>query len=423
VSAHDEVLIIGAGPFGLSISAHLHDSGVPHRIVGRPMDTWRSRMPPGMKLRSEPYGSDLAAPDRGHNVAAYCRQHDLDYVARLGPLSIERFLDYADWYTKELVPGIEDRTVTSVVAADGAFQVSFADADPLRAHSVVVATGVLPYAVIPAEVGGLPPDLVSHTSDHHDLSHFRSRRIAVIGGGQSALETAALLHEAGASTQVVARRPAVSWIDPNPEHVSRFGHIRRPVNKLCEGWRCTFWNTPAAFRRLPQDMRITKARTVLGPAGAWWLKDRVDGVLEVLTSHQVKSAETQGSGVRLILDGPERSTLDVDHVVAGTGFRVDLSRLSCLPDELRARITTLNRYPVVSRAGESSVPGLYFAGAAAAVSLGPSVRFIAGTHNSARQLARSVARRERRGAGAGVHGQQAQPARQIGADAGVGEAS
>ena len=115
----DEVLVIGAGPFGLSISAHLRALGVDHRIVGRPMDTWRAHMPPGMKLRSEPYGSDMASPQAGYDVEAYSRLHGLDYVERLGPLWIERFLDYADWYTESLVPEVDDVTVTDVAAVDG----------------------------------------------------------------------------------------------------------------------------------------------------------------------------------------------------------------------------------------------------------------------------------------------------------------
>jgi FAD-dependent urate hydroxylase len=401
MSDHD-VLVIGAGPFGLFISAHLRGLGVDHAVVGRPMDTWKAHCPPGMKLRSEPYGSDMASPQSGHDVEAFCRLRGLDYVDRLGPLSVERFLDYADWYTEQLVPDVIDHTVTDVSPAGGGFRVTFADAEPVTARRVVVATGVLPFATMPAELSGLPADLVSHTADHHDLGRFAGRRVAVLGGGQSALETAALLHEAGADVQVIMRRPAISWLDPNPERISGLGHVRRPVNKLCEGWHCAFWNSPAAFRRLPQDMRITKARSVLGPAGAWWLKDRVEGVIDVLTAHQLRGATADGSGVRLLVDGPERSTVDADHVIAGTGFRIDIARLPFLPEALRAGITTLNNYPVVTRAGESTVPGLYFAGAVASVSLGPSVRFIAGTHTSVRQLTRSLARAAKAGARTGV---------------------
>ena len=387
-----DVVIIGAGPFGLSISAHLRSLSVEHVIVGRPLETWRANMPARMCLRSEPYGSDFASPQHGFDVEGYCKSHGLDYVARLGPLTIERFLDYGDWYVKHLVPGIINDDVTEVAVADGGFRVAFAGADPVLARYVVVATGVRPYAYIPDELSELPSDLVSHTIDHGDLSTFKGRAVAVVGGGQSALETAALLHEQGADVHVVARRQALNWLVPNPEKLSRLGHIRRPANKLCEGWHCQFWYTPAAYKFLPHEMKVEKTRTVLGPAGAWWLKDRVDGVIDVLTGHRVQHAAASGSGVRLALDGPSRSVLEVDHVVAGTGFRVDLARLPFLPKELTPGIACVNGYPVVSRVGESTVPGLYFAGAPTAYSLGPSVRFIAGTHNVASKLAKSLAR-------------------------------
>ena len=389
----EEVLVIGAGPFGLSISAHLRALGVSHQVVGKPNGTYRAHVPVGMNMKSEPYASDMAAPRPGYDVAAYCAQHGYDYTERLGPLSLERFLGYADWFTEQLVPGVRDITVSDVTRVEGGFRVSFADADPITARQVVVATGVLPYYRIPDELAGLPADLLSHSKDIHRLEPFGGRRVAVIGAGQSALETAALLNEAGADTRLVVRKPALNFVEPNPETLSWAGHLIRPTNKLCEGWRCAVWFSPEAFRLLPRNVRITKARTVLGPGGSWWLKDRIEGVVETLLSHQVRQAEAAGSGVRLRLDGPRVSTLDVDHVIAGTGFRIDVDRLGFLSAGLRGQIATMNKYPVLSRAGQTSVPGLYFAGAPAAVSLGPSERFIGGTHNSVRQLTRSLAAR------------------------------
>ncbi|MBV9793929.1 MAG: NAD(P)-binding domain-containing protein [Actinobacteria bacterium] len=394
--ATDEVLVIGAGPYGLSISAHLHALGISHQIVGRPNGTYRWQVPVGMNLKSEPYASDMAAPRPGYDVAAYCAQHGLDYSERLGPLSLERFNGYADWYIGQLVPNIRDITVSDVTRIGDGFRVSFADADPVTVRQVVVATGVLPYFRIPDELAGLRADLLSHTRDIHRLERFRGRRVAVIGAGQSALETAALLHEAGADTRLVVRGPTLTWVDPNPETISRLGRVRRPVNKLCEGWRCAVWFSPEAFRLLPARVRVAKARTVLGPSGSWWLKDRIEGVVETLLGHQLRGAEEAGSGVRLHLAGPAATTLDVDHVVAGTGFRVDVDRLTFLSATLRSQVTTLNKYPVLSRAGQSSVPGLWFAGAPAAVSLGPSERFIGGTHNSVAPLTRALAARARR---------------------------
>ena len=203
----------------------------------------------------------------GYDVATYSKQHGVAYTHRVEPISVEHFIDYGDWFTKELVPGVTDITVTGLEAVGDRFRVSFADADPVTVGQVVVATGVLPFARMPGELAGLPADLATHTSEHHHLDRFSGRTVAVIGSGQSALETAALLHESGANAQLVVRRPTVAWLDPNPATISGLGYVKRPVNRLCEGWHCTFWNTPEAFRRLPRQMRITKARTVLGPAG------------------------------------------------------------------------------------------------------------------------------------------------------------
>jgi FAD-dependent urate hydroxylase len=388
------VVIVGAGPYGLSISTHLRGRGIDHLIVGRPMDTWRTHMPVGMYLKSEPYGSDMSCPQAGYDLAGYSRSERIEGIERGTPLPIERFLDYADWYIKQVVPDVSDVTVTQIKATSDGFRVAFADAEPVAARSVVIATGVLPHCYIPDELAGLPAELVSHTADYHRFDQFRGRRVAVVGAGSSALEAAALLHEAGAEAQLVVRCPDSPMWGTRAKPLTPLVRLRN--NKLCEGWKCPLWNSPTAFRRLPQRVRVVKARTVLGPLGAWWLRDRVEGVIEILGPAHLRGAEPGGSGVRLLLDGPSRSSLEVDHVIAGTGFRIDIARLAYLPEELRARIATLDGYPVLTRAGESTVPGLYFAGAPAAFGLGPSMRFIAGTHNVARQLTGSVARHARR---------------------------
>jgi FAD-dependent urate hydroxylase len=392
-----EVVVIGAGPFGLSISTHLRARGIDHLVAGRPMDTWRNHMPAGMFLKSEPYGSDMSCPDAGYDLAGYCRSERIDGIGRGIPLSLERFLDYCDWYIKQLVPDVSDVTATEVKPVNGGFHVAFADAEPVAARSVVVATGVLPHVYISAELSGLPPELLSHTSEHQRFDRFRGRRVAIVGAGSSALETAALLHEAGGEPHLIVRCPDSPVWGTRALPLTPITRIRN--NKLCEGWKCPFWDSPTAFRWLPQAVRAEKARTVLGPLGAWWLRDRVEGVVDILSETHVRAAEPSGSGVRLLLEGPGQSSLEVDHVIAGTGFRVDLSRLAYLPDELRARISAFSGYPILSRAAESTVPGLYFVGAPAAFSLGPSMRFIAGTHNIARQLVRSVASRATAGKG------------------------
>ncbi len=389
-----DVLVIGAGPYGLSISAHLRALNTVHAVVGAPVDAYRLHSPVGMFLKSEPYASSIASPQPGYDVGTFCKSHGYEYTDRIIPLPVERFVEYADWYTSQFVPDVREDLVTNVTPAGGGFQVDFAGGESVTAGQVVIATGVRPYRHIPDELSGLPAELVSHTIDHHRLDHFSGRKVVVVGAGQSALETAALLHEQGAEVRIVAREPKIDW-HVRPKHVSRLGQIRKPRTNLCEGWACKFYATPAAFRLLSPEQRATKGPTAVGPSGSWWLRQRVDGVVETLTGHRVRKADSSGDGVRLFLDGPKETVLDADHVIAGTGFRLDIARLPFLPAGLQAEISTFRNYPVVSRIGESSVRNLYFAGAPTAVGIGPSVRFIGGTHNVSRLLAKELAGRAR----------------------------
>jgi thioredoxin reductase len=395
--AMSDVIVIGAGPFGLSISAHLRNRGVEHTIVGKPMDTWRNHMPLGLFLKSEPYGSGISAATRGYDIGDYATLHGLsDYSARVGPLALDRFLDYADWFTQELVPDIQDLTVTSVMPSGDGFKVEFAEESPVFARQVIVATGLLPYVRVPAELSGLPADLMTHSTVHRELDQFHGKRVALIGGGQSSLQTAALLHEMGVDVRVVVRKEQIVWERAIKPEIGLLDRIMRPPVRLCEGWSCAAHDYPEIFRRLPESVRISHATTSFGPAGAWWLRDRVEGVIEVLTGHPVKRAEPHGSGVRLHLGGPTPSTMDVDHVMAGTGFRIDVSTLPFLSADIKSSLVMRAGCPVVSRAGESTVDGLYFAGAHTMVSYGAGVRFISGTHHTSGHMARSVARRLRR---------------------------
>jgi FAD-dependent urate hydroxylase len=206
--AMSDVLVIGAGPFGLSISVHLRSRGIEHTIVGRPMNTWRNHMPLGLFLKSEPWGSSISAADSGYDIKTWAGLAGFDgYVDRVGPLPLDRFLEYADWFTGKLVPDIRDLTVTGVTPAGGGFKVEFAEEAPILARAVIVATGMMPYAHLPAELSGLPRDLVTHSMEHARLDNFGGKRVAVVGGGQSSLQTGALLHEAGADVQIVVRKP------------------------------------------------------------------------------------------------------------------------------------------------------------------------------------------------------------------------
>jgi NADPH-dependent 2,4-dienoyl-CoA reductase/sulfur reductase-like enzyme len=393
------VVVIGAGPVGLSTAAHLSHAGVERRVFGRTMDAWRSNMPAGMFLKSEPYGSDLSAPEPGHLLGDYCRTAGEEYHARVLPVSIERFISYGSWFAEQLVPDVEDVQVVSVAQAPSGFLLRTADGDEIRAARVVVATGIIPFAQVPAQLEGLPRELVSHTSAHTDLGRFAGKEVLVLGAGQSALETAALLHEHGALVKLVMRQDwGIFWLDANPMTPTRLERLRRPVVRLCEGWFCWRYDRLGdLYRFLPADSRVNRAFNTLGPAGAWWLRERVEGRVPVLLGHSLVGAEASGDRVRLHLKGPNGAvTEEADHVIAGTGYRLNIDRLSFLEPALRGRLKLAGGAPILDHGFESSVPGLFFTGVLAAPSFGPAMRFVSGTHFSAPRVARrlrSVSRR------------------------------
>ena len=105
-----------------------------------------------------------------------------------------------------------------------------------------------------------------------------------------------------------------------------------------------------------------RARTALGPAGAAWLRRRVEGEFPILTGLNLRSARPNPAGIELSLSGPGGDhELAADHVIAATGYRADVRRLAFLADGLRDSIRTVAGTPVLDRDYQSSVPSLYFA--------------------------------------------------------------
>lgn len=388
-----EVAIVGAGPYGLALSAHLQAAGVDHIVLGDPLVTWRRHMPAGMLLKSEPYGSDIAAPVPGHRVGDFCATKGLPYADRLRPVPLDAFVAYGDWYADRLVPPVRRTLVRNLAATTGGFRLVTDSDDGLLARQVVVATGLLPFVHVPAVLAALPPDRRSHAWDHHDLTRFAGQRVAVVGAGQSALETAALAREAGVDVELLARRPRLHFSEPYPPRHGLRSALAQPMSPTCEGWPCwCYHHLPDVFRAMPAGWRLDKALGFLGPSGAWWLRERVEGRVPVRAGVTVVAAGTAGDRVRLGLGGDDGGTVAYDHVIAATGYRLDLARLGFLDPGLRARLRRVGGAPLLDRRLESSVPGLHFVGAMAAPSLGPSMRFLAGTGFTARRLTAALRR-------------------------------
>lgn len=389
-----DVAIIGAGPYGLSIAANLRAKNVPYRHFGIPMRLWRAAMPKGMYLKSRPFASNLSDPAGAYTLEAFCKATGQSYARTGWPVPLATFVAYGEWFRSELGLTIEEFLVTNIVRRDGGFELSDSNGGQTIARRIVVAIGVEHFAYVPEIFVQLPAELCTHSSAHADPTTFYGREVVVIGAGQSALELAGLMHENGAKVTVLARHGIVWNNGPGKSGRSPLNRLQSPEGGLGNGWKLwAYANLPDLFHMLPADIRVSKAFSVLGPAGAEWLRDRVDGHLPVLTGHVVQWAKPADRVVRLggRVPGGSGFEFTADHVVAATGYRVDLNRLTFLEETLRAELRTIGAGPAVGRDYQSSVPGLYFIGAAAAASLGPVSRFVYGSQHAATTVARQLA--------------------------------
>ncbi len=383
-----DAAIIGAGPYGLSAAAHLRGiRGLDVRVFGETMSFWQRHMPAGMVLRSPYVASHLSGPGRACTLDAYAQARG-NHLGKHVPL--ERFIDYGRWFQRQLVPDVDSRKVDCVIQDGRGFSLALADGQQFSARRLIVAGGIQPFAQRPAEFREWPPSRVSHASEHDDLSKFTGQRVAVIGGGQSALESAALLHESGASVEVIVRAPFVRWLQlAHWMHQPPFGPLLYAWPDVGPAGVSHLVARPNLFRLLPRSAQDRLAPRSIRSAGANWLKGRCAKV-RISTNRHTVSAAPFGDEVELTLnDGARRR---VDHVLLGTGYRVDVSKYPYLSRELLASFEWINGYPKLNSAFETTLPGLHFLGAPAAWSFGPLMRFVAGTEFAAVSLARGIRR-------------------------------
>jgi FAD-dependent urate hydroxylase len=381
------VAIVGAGPYGLSVAAHLAARNIEHRIFGHPMQFWTQIAAAGSAryLKSYCFGTNLSTPAPGFSFADYSRPRGLETFE---PCSISDFADYGHWFQQRIVPQVETLDVVRVERAADGFAVTLADGERFAAAQVVIGTGLSCFAHVPPALAALPPELATHTSKIAAFSSFKGQSVAVIGGGQSALEAAALLHEIGARPRLLVRDTSISWHHRVGLDRSLWRRLRSPISGLGTGpkaWALTRF--PGGMHRVPSAFRTRFVNSHLPAEGAWWLRERVEGLVPVDLGTTVAAAREKAGRLILTLrdskDGTDRE-IQVDHVIAGSGYVIDVDRLDFLGSSLRGAVRRIARAPRLNASFETSVPGLRFVGPASAMSFGPLFRFVVGAEYTAR---------------------------------------
>jgi hypothetical protein len=399
-----EAAIIGAGPYGLSVAAHFRRLGIPFRIFGRPMDSWLSHMPKGMLLKSDGFASNICDPGGEFTLRQFCLERRIEYADMGTPVRLETFAAYGLTFRDHMVPDLEEKLVVSVDPCQDGFLLELENGETLMAKRVILAVGITHFRHVPANLQHLPSEFLSHSFQHSDLESFRGRSVVVIGSGSSAIDLAGLLYEADADVQLVARSKTLVFHEKTPMDKARslWQRARSPRSTIGTGLRSRFFATaPGFFYHLPEFYRLQIARTFLGPAGGWFAKEKIVGKVPLVLGFSLVNTEILENRICLHLradDGTERKIYP-EHIIAATGYKVDLRRLAFLNPVLRDNIRTVEGSPILSSTFESSLRGLYFVGLAATNSFGPVVRFACGAAYTARRLTQEIAQLASRGRG------------------------
>ncbi len=389
-----QVAVVGAGPYGLSAAAYLKAAGIEARIFGEPMSFWSEQMPVGMFLRSNWGASHIADPKRTMTLDKFRNENCCVGPSWGKPVPLERFVEYGRWYQKNLVPHVERRAVAIINSTGSGFDVTLGDGETFRAQRVVLAVGIGNFASKPQVFDGVDRELASHSTEQRDLARFKGKRVAVIGGGQSALESAALLHEAGADVEVIARTQSLNWVG-----VHSWLHHLGPLTKVLYSSRdvgpavlSRIVSSPRTLKLFPREFQEGASYRSIRPAGSSWLRPRLADV-PIKLGTQVVSAKAQNSHLELgFSDGASKS---VEHALLATGFRVDIARYPFLSEDIKKKLNTVNGYPVLARGLESNIPGLHFMGKPASWSYGPLLCFVSGTEFAAKELLRAFSSKDR----------------------------
>ena len=376
MNTETNLLIIGAGPFGLAVAAQAANERVEHIVVGKSMEFWRRNMPKGMFLRS---ASDWHLdPQNVHTIEAYLREQNKK-PGDVEPLSLDFYLSYVDWFQRQ--KNIEPRAVYVERldrTADNRFQATTATGEVIEAERVVLAPGFKHFTNVPEELRAkLPEHSFKHTCDFVDFSDAKDKRFLIIGGRQSAYEWAALLLEAGAAAVHISHRhPAPAF------EVAEWNFVNEIVDAMADD--------PSWFRRLPQTEKdaITQqmwaeGRLKLEP----WLAPRLqDERLRVWPHTELASCTQQENGA-LSATLTNGETINVDQVVLATGYKVNIARLPYLAaGNLLSQLETRNNFPVLNDNFETSIPGLFITSMPAAQDFGPFFGFTVSVRTAARLI-------------------------------------
>ncbi|HTG68516.1 MAG TPA: NAD(P)-binding domain-containing protein [Candidatus Udaeobacter sp.] len=364
-----DLIIIGAGPYGISLAAHAAASKLSYVLLGKPMHFWKDQMPQNMFIRTNPRYISLSDKFDTLTIEHFSSETGVELQS---PFPRPAFVEYAFWFAKQAGVAFTPELAAQLDYSSTGFLVTTNEGNHYQSQHAIVATGLQHYSYIPSVLSALPPQLLSHTFGLTEFNRFAGKKVAVIGSGQSAWEAAALLHMAGSETELLFRREAVQFASDDNSASGQ---------KLID--------SAEQFYRLPPELKQERWHTPRQGSVAPFLRPYVEGKLPSTGSAAIELAEVTSDGKALLTLSNKQTRL-VDHVIAATGYRISLDQVPFLPPYLLQAIERekdkFSPFPLLGAQFESSVPGLYFAGPLAAHTHGPAFGFIAGLRQACRSI-------------------------------------
>lgn len=371
-----DVLIIGAGPFGICLAAHVQQLGLEYLMVGKPMEFWKKNMPAGMYLRSAcDWHLDVSGV---YTIERYLEEQGLK-PADVEPLSLDFYLAYVQWFLEQTQLKNLPEYVQQLSRDEGGdFIARLEDGTQIRAKQVAMAIGFKYFVNLPADLLALLPEgRYAHTCDFVDLQQMRDKACLILGGRQSAFEWAALLAEAGArDIHLAYRHDTPAFVEADWSW----------VNKIIDGMA----DNPGWYRNLSEAEKKevghrlwAEGRLKLEP----WLKNRIT------MDHVHLWPNTQVASSAILPDGTLELQLDssrqirVDQIILATGYKAAIENVPFLKTgNLLSQLEVENGFPRLDETFQSNIPGLFITSLPAGQDFGPFFGFTVAVRLSAKLI-------------------------------------
>ncbi len=373
-----EVLIVGAGPYGVGLANVLQASGVDFALYGRPFELWKEHTFTGQDLRSDAHTSEIYDPQQSFDFKSYVHRTNPERAADIlkGRIPTPVFQSYLTFVQENLPYPIHSLFLKNLTPIPQGFAATFEDGSTVTAHRVVLATGIQDHAWLPEDLQALGPDCVIHSWNTKELEALRGKKILVVGAGQAAAESVANLKQANSVSWLVPHEP-IFYSEPLNLPVPVFKMILKlsPVFFHLPLWAKTLWGRQYVLPTITPDHRSLWSNPDIpkfsGKTHTWGFKRQGSQIV-------TKTGES------------------FDQIVACTGYRFHLANFGFLAGALQNSLKQRNGIPLLNRNFESSVAGLHFVGGIAEPTFGPAQRFMMGSVHAARRLGKVL--RNRHGA-------------------------